>query len=122
MADALADRRRHRHSLIELARTYVEGVSARLPVLAAAVAGSVARGDFNVWSDIDVVVVAPSLPDRVPDRAGVLGIDAPPGVQAVGFTPDEFAAAVAKRNRLATEAVDAGIVLRGEEFFRTLRA
>ena len=27
---------------------------------------------------------------RAPDRAGLLAEDAPVGVQAVGFTPDEF--------------------------------
>ena len=108
-------RRRERERLIELARSYVEQLSGRLPLVAAAVVGSVARGDFNVWSDIDVVVVADELPERTPDRMWLLVDGAPAGVQAVGFTPEEFRRARARRNPLATEP--AAIALVGEEFF-----
>ena len=79
MADVLAERRRERDELIGLARSYVERLAGELDVVAAAVAGSVARGDFNVWSDVDVVVVAPGLPERAPDGLRLLGADAPAG-------------------------------------------
>jgi len=118
MADALAARRGERDRLIGLARAYVERLSARMPVLAAAVVGSVARGDFNVWSDVDVVVVCDDLPERVPDRGAVLSADAPAGVQAVGFTGEEFAAALAKGNPLAGSVLEEGVILAGEAFFR----
>ena len=117
-ADVLARRQREREALLALARGYVERLSLRLPVLAAAVVGSVARGDFNVWSDVDVVVVAEELPERTPDRAALLGADAPARVQPVGFRPDEFDAALHKGNRLAQEALDAGFLLAGAGFFR----
>lgn len=116
MDDPLAHRRREQDRLVRLARDYVDRLSRRLPVLAAAVVGSVARGDFNVWSDVDVVVVAEGLPDRVPDRAALLAEDAPPGVQAVAFSPEEFEKAWARRNPVAREAAG-GIPLAGEEFF-----
>ena len=117
-ADVLARRGREREELLALARGYVERLSLRLPVVAAAVVGSVARGDFNVWSDIDVVVVAAELPERTPDRAALLGADAPMRVQPVGFRPEEFDAALRKRNRLAQEAAEAGFPLAGADFFR----
>jgi len=63
VADAIAERRLERERLIALAREYVERLSARVTVEAAAVVGSVARGDFNVWSDVDVVVVANADPE-----------------------------------------------------------
>jgi predicted nucleotidyltransferase len=85
--------------------------------IAAAVIGSVARGDFNVWSDVDVVV-AEEVPERMPDRAALLTADAPGRVQPVGFRPDEFDAARRKGNRLAREASEAGVVMAGGDFFR----
>lgn len=119
MADALEDRRREREQLIGLARDYVGLLSQRVPVTAAAVVGSVARGDFNVWSDVDVVVVvAEGLPQRAPDRGRLLSIDAPPRVQAVGFTEPEFRAALAGGNPLVREATEEGVILTGEPFLR----
>lgn len=122
MADPVEQRKREREDLIGLGRRYVEALSTRLPLLAAAVAGSVARGDFNVWSDVDVVVVAEGLPTRAPDRAALLSMKAPPRVQPVGFTPDEFSHALASGNPLVREAAETGVVLMGEAFFRQAAA
>jgi hypothetical protein len=119
--DVLAERRRERERLIDLAREYVESLAARHPVDAAVVVGSVARGDFNVWSDVDVVVVAEGLPERAPDRVGFLLEAAPPGIQPVGFSRSEFRRALAKRSRLAHEALDRGVVLLGEGLIGSLR-
>jgi uncharacterized protein len=118
VAEALEARRRERDRLLVLARRYVEQLSDHLPVLAAAVVGSVARGDFNVWSDVDVVVVAEDLPPSAPDRGAALMAGAPPGVQPVGLTPEEFERAWEKRNRLVREAVERGVILQGEGFFQ----
>lgn len=122
MTDALADRRREQEALVELAREYVERLAVRLPVVAAAIAGSVARGDFNVWSDVDVVVIADGLPARAPERNGLLLEDAPPRVQPVGFEPEEFALALRRGNRLAVEALEGDLILRGEAELRKLSA
>ena len=119
MADALTARRLERERLIALAREYVERLSARLTVEAAAVVGSVARGDFNVWSDVDVLVVVDGLPERAPDRAALLLADAPAGVQPVGFTPRELEQARGKRNPLVLEADTRGVVLVGDGVFGT---
>ena len=80
MRDVIAERRAEQQRLVELARDYVARLSARIPLTAAVVVGSVARGDFNVWSDVDVVIVAQGLPERAPDRAALLLADAPGGV------------------------------------------
>jgi hypothetical protein len=109
--EIVARRRIEREALIDLGREYARRLSARLPVRAAYVAGSVARGDFNVWSDIDVVIVAEGLPERVPERMAVLMSDAPARVRPVGFTPEEFEQARAKRNPLVIEALERGVVL-----------
>jgi uncharacterized protein len=114
MSDALADRRAERERLIERARGYARTLSERLPVRAVVLAGSVARGDFNLWSDIDVLVVADALPARVPDRLALLAADAPGGVQVVGFTPAELRRAAQRGNRLVLDAAAHGLVLAGD--------
>jgi predicted nucleotidyltransferase len=111
---AVAERRRERDRLLGLARDYVEGLEGRLSVRAASVVGSLARGDFNLWSDIDVLVIAEDLPDRAPDRGMVLGRDAPARIQPVGMTPNEFTRAVDRGNPLAREARTHGILIAGD--------
>lgn len=111
-----------RERLLSLAREYVERLGARAQVLAAVVAGSVARGDFNVWSDVDVVVVADDLPGRALDRAAFLAADAPAGVQPVGYTPAELAVAAQRGDPLVRSALEQGIVVAGGAFLAAARA
>lgn len=109
MNELLARRRSERDQLIALARAYAERLAGRIELTRAVVAGSVARGDFNVWSDIDVVVVAPELPRRAPDRIGLLLEGAPPRLQPVGYTPEEWDRELARGNRLVAEADELGV-------------
>ena len=60
--------------------------------------GSVVRGDFNLWSDVDVLVVADKLPIRPQDRFGVLLELAPPGVEPKGYTKPEFLRLLRKKD------------------------
>jgi len=122
VADAVAERRAARARMRARAVDYVARLAARRDVRAAALVGSVARGDFNLWSDVDVVVVLDDLPARVPDRALELSKDAPPGIQPIGFTPAEFDRANQRGDPLAREAVELGQALRGGEFFDRFRA
>jgi predicted nucleotidyltransferase len=82
-------------------------------VTAVVVAGSVARGDFNVWSDVDVVVVAEGLPKRAVDRATLLLSEVSGGVQPIGYTPSELAEAQRRGDRLVYSAFSEGIVVLG---------
>lgn len=118
---AVEERRAERERLIEFARAYVARLAERLDVRGAAVVGSVARGDFNVWSDVDVVVIAAPLPVRTPDRVALLLEEAPPEVQPIGYTPEELERAWMKGNALVRESVERGIVLRGAGLFQSLR-
>jgi hypothetical protein len=122
VADVVRAREQERERLINIARGCVEVLSKRVPVLAAAVAGSVARGDFNVWSDIDLIVVVKNLPARLPERSALFAAVAPPGVQTIGFTSEEFESAVSKKNPIALEVLSEGVILKGEEFFSRVRA
>jgi hypothetical protein len=86
----------------------------------AAVVGSVARGEFNVWSDVDVVVIGEELPPRIPDRAALLGKDVPAGVEPIGFTPRRVSRSPVE-GRSARQGSDGpGVILAGKHFFRGL--
>lgn len=119
ISEILAGRSAERQELIDKGRLYVRDLKTRVNVVAAAVTGSVARGDFNVWSDIDVVVVAEGLPARIPDRLEFISSKAPPRLQAIALTPQEFRQGFERGNPLVREAVSAGVVLDNDAFFRT---
>jgi predicted nucleotidyltransferase len=52
--------------------------------------GSYARGDYNVWSDIDIIVVSEGFTGRrILDRYDLIP-EAPPGVEPILLTPSEF--------------------------------
>jgi predicted nucleotidyltransferase len=82
-------------------------------VRAAVVAGSVARGDFNLWSDIDLVVISDSLPASGPEREETLALDAAPGLELHGYTTAEYVRALERGDRLALEASERGVLLEG---------
>jgi hypothetical protein len=112
---ALEERQAQRLRLIDLARDYVNRVASRddepIRVVAAAVIGSVARGDFNAASDIDVIIVSEGLPDSPLARADLLYRDVGARIEPKAFTRDEFERMAADRNPLAIAALTEGVVL-----------
>ena len=73
--------------------------------------GSYARGDFNRWSDVDVLLIG-RFEGRPPERLN--RISAPPGFEAIPLTPEEAVRAAEKGNPLLVEAVEQGVVLRDD--------
>lgn len=112
-ADRILQSRRDRQGqLLARAQGFAAGLDPSLGVRAVVVFGSVARGDFNVWSDVDVLVVADQIRGRHLDRARALG----PGrgaVSPVAWTPEEFRLQLAGNNPIARESVDKGVWLVG---------
>jgi hypothetical protein len=108
---AVAERRRAREERIEKARVFTDELARGGELVAAVVYGSVARGDFNVWSDIDLLLMMRSVSalDRVPA-----------GVQVVAWTPDEFVKAFHAGNPIAREALGVGVAVHGAEALRRL--
>lgn len=105
--------RRHRERLARIARAraFAADLDPALQVRAVVVFGSVARGDFNLWSDIDVVVVAERLPDRLLERLDAVGAE--PGVQPIVWTPAEWAAQHRRGNPIVVESISSGVWLVG---------
>lgn len=111
MTAPIIDRRRaDRERMIERARSFAGDLLLRLPEMSAAVVfGSVARGDWNKWSDIDVLVVADGLSDDPRERMELAVDSAHPGVQAVLWTPAELDDRRTRQDPIACEAESVGV-------------
>lgn len=109
---ALDRRRAEQAALIERAKRFAEALDPALDIRAVVIFESVARGDFHDSSDVDVLIVAGGLPERVLERNALMGLP-PPRVQFVAWTPDEWRRERDRGNPVAVEARDRGLVLRG---------
>lgn len=109
----LERRRAEQQDRIRMASAWARGVGDSTDVVAAVVFGSTARGDFNKWSDIDVLLIAQKLPADARERLAWLMTDAPPGLQPVGWTPAEWATRCRRRDPIALECMKIGIPVLG---------
>ncbi|MCX8205389.1 MAG: nucleotidyltransferase domain-containing protein [Candidatus Nezhaarchaeota archaeon] len=73
--------------------------------------GSYARGDFNKWSDVDVVLVS-EFAERSPLKR-LEGVDIPPGFEVIPLTLRELDRLLRKNDPIALE-VKRGVVLRDD--------
>lgn len=112
-AKVLDRRRREREALLARARRFAAALPDDLGTRAVVVFGSVARGDVNLWSDLDVLVIADDLPERPLELYDRLGA-AEALASAVLWTPHEWHRELARRNPIAVEARDEGVWLVGE--------
>lgn len=108
----LGRRRRERDELLGRAETFASGLPAHLDVRAIVVFGSVARGDFNKWSDVDVLVVAEGCAGTPMERHAHLE-PVPGRVQPVVWTRAELSERLARGDPIAVEAMEVGRWLRG---------
>lgn len=112
-AEVVARRRSGRRERLDRARAFAAQLPETLGVVAVVVFGSVARGDWNSWSDIDVLVVAEHLPASYRQRLDLLGAW-PPGVEPVVWTPAEWRRHRQRDNPIAVEALQEGVWLVGD--------
>ncbi|MEW6226738.1 MAG: nucleotidyltransferase domain-containing protein [Bacillota bacterium] len=111
MMSVLQKRARIRQEYLRLAEEFIQAVSSRIPVAAAAVIGSVARGDFSDASDIDVVIISDGLPADLLARSAMLYADVPPRIEPKAYTKPEFLGMLSKKNPLAVATLKEGVVL-----------
>jgi predicted nucleotidyltransferase len=112
-ARRVLDRRRAaQRELVGRAERFAGALGPELGVSAVVVFGSVARGDFNLWSDVDVLVVVASAGDDVVDRVRSAGRDI--GLIApVVWTPAQLRAQLHRRDPIAVESTERGLWLVG---------
>lgn len=97
-----------RARVIEEARKWASKLKFKTSVT---LVGSYARGNFNLWSDVDLVVVSDELQGTPLER--LRGLDAPPGYEVIAWTVNEFKTMLAKKNPIALETLN-GVVLRDD--------
>lgn len=88
---ALERRYREWEERLQEARRYAERVREVLGEARVFLFGSVARGSFNLESDIDLLVVSSRLPKDPLERLALLQGLGEGRVEARGLTPEEFA-------------------------------
>lgn len=73
--------------------------------------GSYARGDFNLWSDVDVMLISDF---SEPPVSRLMKIDSPPGFQIIALTLNEFKRLAERKEPLIIEAYKNGVVVRDD--------
>jgi hypothetical protein len=111
MLKALEERRRQRERFVHMAWTYADKLRGRLGKLTAIVYGSVSRGDFNLGSDVDVLIISERLPHHPLKRMEVLFSCHESPLEPKGYTHTEFQTLLAKRNSVLAEVLKDGIVV-----------
>ena len=111
MLKVLEKRRRQRETFLNMARTYAGELRVRLGQLTAIVYGSVSRGDFNLGSDVDVLIISEGLPHHPLERMEVLYSCHAPPLEPKGYTHTEFRTLLVKRNAAFAEILKDGIVV-----------
>ncbi len=81
--------------------------------------GSLARGDFNERSDVDLIVISSKLPKNYYERAKLLYdlIETLDPIDPIGFTPDEFINMIENRHCTTLFAMEEGKPLFGKKYF-----
>ena len=95
----------------EALEAYLKALFERLSPRFVVLYGSVARGDFGVGSDVDILIVAEGLPEKFEDRLKTL-FDINPTtapIEPIGYTPKEFEELLKRRHATALYAMDEGI-------------
>jgi len=84
--------------------------------------GSLARGDFNERSDVDIIVISEKLPKNYYKRAEILYkmVETLDPIEPLGFTPDEFINMIKNRHCTSLFAMKEGEALYGEDYFQLL--
>ncbi len=76
--------------------------------------GSVARGDFNVWSDIDLIIISDSLPKDLLKRQEMLYLFCIPKIEPKGYRKDEFMKMIKLKHPFIKVLAREGIFLRDD--------
>jgi len=106
--DVISRRERERREVIEKARTYVNSLQGSYTSF---LIGSYSRGDFNVWSDVDILLIGEFHGNPV-ER--LLRLDFPPGFEVIPINEEELDKAIRKNNPVIWDVKSKGIVLRDD--------
>ncbi len=107
--EVLKERKRIREEVIKKAKEWARSLNFKATVI---LIGSYARGDFNLWSDVDIVIVSNDLKGSPLER--LKEIEYPPGFEVIPLTTDELQILLRKNNPIALDIKHYGIILRDD--------
>lgn len=107
--EVIEQRKRRRAEVIETARRWVSGLNFEASAI---LIGSYARGDFNLWSDVDILLISDNFKGSPLNR--LMNIDPPPGFQVIPLNIEEFTILSKKKDILIEEALRYGVFLRDD--------
>jgi hypothetical protein len=109
----IVEQRRLMREAIRTARGFAERVKACFEKVSVVLIGSYARGDFNEWSDVDVLIVVEKAPGNPLERMDCLLERCPPpaGVEPIILSLSGFMRQKHLATPLYTEACGQGVVL-----------
>jgi predicted nucleotidyltransferase len=79
--------------------------------------GSMARGDNNLWSDIDFLVISDKLPHNPLKRLEFLYSLTETSIEVKGYTKNEFLKMIEKRNPTALDSLVEGKIIVDDGFW-----
>lgn len=107
--EVIKRREKRRREVIENARKWVLTLDFRASAI---LIGSYARGDFNLWSDVDILIISDTFKGNPLER--LKRIDPPPGFQIIPLNLGELEYLCRKNDILIRDALEHGIVLRDD--------
>ncbi|GBC70934.1 hypothetical protein HRbin02_00707 [Candidatus Calditenuaceae archaeon HR02] len=110
------ERKIMRKAAIESAVQAVGLIEKILGPVSAVVIGSYARGDFNQWSDVDLLVISPKFTKNPLNRFEQLieVLKRYPSLEIIPLTPQDFQRQRKLKTPMAEEATRRGVVIRDE--------
>lgn len=109
------------NNVIDVLMDYSEVVSFKVGKFTGILYGSMARGDNNLWSDIDFLVISDNLPEHPLKRLEFLYSLADNPIEVKGYTRKEFLKMIEKRNPIALDALNEGKVVVDDGFWEVAR-
>jgi|GEM_PF-702447 len=96
---------------------YSKIVSLKLGKFTGILYGSMARGDNNLWSDIDFLVISDKLPQNPLKRSELLYSLTETSIEVKGYTRNEFLKMIEKRNPTALDSLLEGKIIVDDGFW-----
>jgi predicted nucleotidyltransferase len=96
---------------------YSKVISSKLGKFTGVLYGSMARGDNNIWSDIDFLVISDKLPENPLKRLEFLYSLTETPIEVKGYTRNEFLKMIEKRNPTALDSLVEGKIIADDGFW-----
>jgi len=101
-------RKQTREKVIKEAKEWAEKLRGKYTAI---LIGSYAKGDFNLWSDIDIVLISDFKGNPL-ER--LKNIDMPAGYEIIPLTIEEFIRLLKKKDPIAKDVLDYKLILRDD--------